>query len=127
MWIHTSAFADSDNQQVPGYTPQETPSGFAADYWSSVGNYLASSDFCALEEFQRLRYFEMHLPFTATLTIHFPTDARLVVMDAASPVSLRVTRMSAPIACSFGLHVPVEDVRMFNLRVSGKNHLVVET
>ncbi len=43
-WIHTDTFADPDNQQVPDYT-QETPFGFVADYWSSVGNYPASSDF----------------------------------------------------------------------------------
>lgn len=71
-WIHTDTFADPDNQQVPDYTPQETPFGFVADYWSSVGNYPASSDFRAPEGFQWLRHFEMHLPFTATLTIHFP-------------------------------------------------------
>ncbi|STT54460.1 Vanillate O-demethylase oxygenase subunit [Klebsiella pneumoniae] len=116
-WIHTDTFADPDNQQVPDYTPQETPFGFVADYWSSVGNYPASSDFRAPEGFQWLRHFEMHLPFTATLTIHFPADARLVIMNAASPVSSRVTRMFAPIARNFDLHVPVEDVHAFNLRV----------
>ncbi len=47
--------ADPDNQQVPDYTPQETPFGFVADYWSSVGNYPASSDFRAPEGFQWLR------------------------------------------------------------------------
>lgn len=94
-WIHTDTFADPDNQQVPDYTPQETPFGFVADYWSSVGNYPASSDFRAPEGFQWLRHFEMHLPFTATLTIHFPADAKLVIMNAASPVSSRVTRMFA--------------------------------
>ncbi len=102
---------------MPDYTPQETPFGFVADYWSSVGNYPASSDFRAPEGFQWLRHFEMHLPFTATLTIHFPADARLVIMNAASPVSSRVTRMFAPIARNFDLHVPVEDVHAFNLRV----------
>ncbi|MCV5372376.1 molybdenum cofactor-independent xanthine hydroxylase subunit HpxD, partial [Acinetobacter baumannii] len=57
-WIHTDTFADPDNQQVPDYTPQETPFGFVADYWSSVGNYPASSDFRAPEGFQWLRHFE---------------------------------------------------------------------
>ncbi|QJL34916.1 molybdenum cofactor-independent xanthine hydroxylase subunit HpxD [Klebsiella pneumoniae] len=126
-WIHTDTFADPDNQQVPDYTPQETPFGFVADYWSSVGNYPASSDFRAPEGFQWLRHFEMHLPFTATLTIHFPADARLVIMNAASPVSSRVTRMFAPIARNFDLHVPVEDVHAFNLRVFEEDRLMVET
>ncbi|STS96561.1 Flavodoxin reductases (ferredoxin-NADPH reductases) family 1 [Klebsiella pneumoniae] len=69
----------------------------------------------------------MHLPFTATLTIHFPADARLVIMNAASPVSSRVTRMFAPIARNFDLHVPVEDVHAFNLRVFEEDRLMVET
>ncbi|HBR1770313.1 TPA: molybdenum cofactor-independent xanthine hydroxylase subunit HpxD, partial [Klebsiella quasipneumoniae subsp. similipneumoniae] len=112
---------------VPDYTPQETPFGFVADYWSSVGNYPASSDFRAPEGFQWLRHFEMHLPFTATLTIHFPDDAKLVIMNAASPVSSRVTRMFAPIARNFDLHVPVEDVHAFNLRVFEEDRLMVET
>ncbi|MDP1109258.1 (2Fe-2S)-binding protein, partial [Klebsiella pneumoniae] len=75
-----------------------TPFGFVADNWSSVGNYPPSSDFRAPEGIQCLRHFEMHLPFTATLTIHFPADAKLVIMNAASPLSTRVTRRVAPIA-----------------------------
>ncbi|MDU4315859.1 MAG: molybdenum cofactor-independent xanthine hydroxylase subunit HpxD, partial [Klebsiella michiganensis] len=126
-WIHTDTFADPDNQVVPNYNPQETAFGFIADYWSSVGNYPASSEFRAPEGFQWLRHFEMHLPFTATLTIHFPGEARLVIMNAASPVSSRITRMFAPIARNFDLHVPVEDVHAFNLRVFEEDRLMVET
>lgn len=126
-WIHTDTFADPDNQVVPNYNPQETSFGFIADYWSSVGNYPASSEFRAPEGFQWLRHFEMHLPFTATLTIHFPGEARLVIMNAASPVSSRITRMFAPIARNFDLHVPVEDVHAFNLRVFEEDRLMVET
>ena len=126
-WIHTDTFADPDNQLVPDYIPQETPFGFTADYWSSVGNYPASSEFRAPDGFQWLRHFELHLPFTATLTIHFPGEARLVIMNAASPVSSRVTRMFAPIARNFDLHVPVEEVHAFNLRVFEEDRLMVET
>ncbi len=71
-WIHTDTFADADNQQVPDYLPEETENGFVVDYWSTVGNYPASAGYRAPEGFQWLRRFEMHLPFTATLTIHFP-------------------------------------------------------
>jgi hypothetical protein len=35
-------------------------------------------------------------PFTATLTIHFPEQGKLVIMNAASPVSARKTRLFAP-------------------------------
>ncbi len=126
-WIHTETFADPNNPLVPAYQPQETPFGFVADYWSAVSNYPASSPVQAPEGFQWLRHFEMHLPFTATLTIHFPGESRLVIMNAASPVSSRVTRMFAPIARNFDLHIPVEDVHAFNLRIFEEDRLMVET
>ena len=69
----------------------------------------------------------MHLPFTATLTIHFPADARLVIGERRLAGVVRVTRMFAPIARNFDLHVPVEDVHAFNLRVFEEDRLMVET
>lgn len=111
--------------------PDNPPPLPTMPHWDDAGfqqiNCPASSDFRAPEGFQWLRHFEMHLPFTATLTIHFPADARLVIMNAASPVSSRVTRMFAPIARNFDLHVPVEDVHAFNLRVFEEDRLMVET
>ncbi|MEA9390163.1 Rieske 2Fe-2S domain-containing protein [Acerihabitans sp. TG2] len=126
-WIHTETFADPQNQHVPPYNPVETDYGFSVDYWSTVGNYPASSDHRAPDGFMWLRRFDMYLPFTATLTIHFPGEARLVIMNAASPVSARKTRMFAPIARNFDLHVPVDDVYDFNLRVFEEDRLMVET
>lgn len=126
-WIHTETFADPNNQEVPAYSPVETPYGFAVDYWSDVSNYAADSGIVEPEGFRWLRHFEMHLPFTATLTIHFPGEDRLVIMNAASPVSARKTRMFAPIARNFDLHIPVEDVHAFNARVFEEDRLMVET
>ncbi|KQN55439.1 molybdenum cofactor-independent xanthine hydroxylase subunit HpxD (plasmid) [Erwinia sp. E602] len=126
-WVHTDTFADPANQLVPDYHPQETDYGFFADYWSSVSNYAANSGRSAPAGFQWLRHFEMHLPFTATLTIHFPGSERLVIMNAASPVSARVTRMFAPIARNLDLHIPVADVHAFNQRVFEEDRLMVET
>ena len=80
MWrtspVHTETFADPNNQLVPAYNPVETETGFAVDYWSSVSNFAADSPQQAPEGFSWLRHFEMHLPFTATLTIHFPGESR---------------------------------------------------
>lgn len=126
-WVHTETFADPNNQVVPAYNPVETDTGFAVDYWSSVSNFAADSPQQAPEGFEWLRHFEMHLPFTATLTIHFPGESRLVIMNAASPVSARKTRMFAPITRNFDLHVPVEDVHAFNLKVFEEDRLMVET
>jgi len=126
-WVHTDTFADAANQLVPAYNPVETDYGFSVDYWSTVSNFAAGSPQQAPDGFEWLRRFEMHLPFTATLTIFFPADARLTIMNAASPVSARQTRMFAPIARNFDLHIPPEEVHAFNLRVFEEDRLMVET
>lgn len=126
-WVHTDTFGDPENTEVPAYTPVETPVGFFADYRSNVGNYPIGVIQRGQEGFEWLRHFEVHLPFTATLTIHFPNEGRLVIMNAASPVSARKTRLFAPIARNFDKDQPVEAVHEFNLRVFEEDRIVVET
>jgi hypothetical protein len=67
-WIHTATFADPDNPEVENYTTVETPQGFHADYRSTVGNYPIGVDGRVPTGFEWLRHFEVHLPFTATLS-----------------------------------------------------------
>jgi phenylpropionate dioxygenase-like ring-hydroxylating dioxygenase large terminal subunit len=126
-WVHTDTFGDPDNTEVPAYAPVETEVGFHADYRSFVGNYPIGVSQRGQEGFEWLRHFEAHLPFTATLTIHFPEGGRLVIMNAASPVSARKTRLFAPIARNFDKEQPVEAVHAFNLRVFEEDRLVVES
>jgi vanillate O-demethylase monooxygenase subunit len=126
-WIHTATFADPDKAQVDRYVTAETPAGFHADYRSRIGNYPIGVDGRAPLDFEWLRHFEVHLPFTATLTIHFPEAGRLVIMNAASPVSARRTRLFAPIARNFDKHLPVEDAHAFNLRIFEEDRRIVES
>jgi vanillate O-demethylase monooxygenase subunit len=126
-WIHTATFADPNKPGVESYATVETPQGFYADYFSRIGNYPIGVDGRAPEGFVWLRHFEVHLPFTATLTIHFPDDGRLVIMNAASPVSARKTRLFAPIARNFDKHLPVEDAHAFNLRIFEEDRRIVES
>jgi phenylpropionate dioxygenase-like ring-hydroxylating dioxygenase large terminal subunit len=126
-FVHSETFGDPDNVEIPSYAPKATPQGFEVDYRSTVGNYPLGTDGRALADFEWLRHFEAHLPFTATLTIHFPEQGRLVIMNAASPVSARKTRLFAPIARNFDQHIPVEEVHAFNLRVFEEDRLIVET
>jgi phenylpropionate dioxygenase-like ring-hydroxylating dioxygenase large terminal subunit len=126
-FVHGATFGDPGNLEVPPYVPKVTPEGFHVDYRSTIGNYPIGVDGQALPGFEWLRHFEAHLPFTATLTIHFPDQGRLVIMNAASPVSARKTRLFAPIARNFDKHIPVEDVHAFNLRVFEEDRLIVET
>ncbi len=52
-------------------TRSTTENGFTVDYWSTVGNYPHGGKI-GEPGFQWLRHFEAHLPFTATLIVHFP-------------------------------------------------------
>ena len=126
-WIHTATFADPAKPEVASYVTLETPQGFHADYRSHIGNYPIGVDGRAPADFEWLRHFEVHLPFTATLTIHFPGNDRLVIMNAASPTSARVTRMFAPIARNFDQHLPIADAHAFNLQIFEEDRRIVES
>jgi vanillate O-demethylase monooxygenase subunit len=125
-FVHTDTFADPNNAVVPPYVPRKTEKGFEAEYRSTVGNYPIGVNGSAPEDFIWLRHFRVHLPFTATLEIHFPDQARLVIMNAASPVSARKTRMFAPICRNFDKDIPVQDVYDFNQRVFEEDRALVE-
>jgi vanillate O-demethylase monooxygenase subunit len=126
-WIHTATFADPDKPEVAAYATVETQHGFYADYRSRIGNYPIGVAGRASSDFEWLRHFEVHLPFTATLTIHFPDEGRLVIMNAASPVSARTTRMFAPIARNFDKHLPIADVHAYNLQIFEEDRRIVES
>ncbi|MDE1164884.1 MAG: aromatic ring-hydroxylating dioxygenase subunit alpha [Pseudomonas sp.] len=126
-FVHTDTFGDPDNTQIPPYRPVETGKGFEVHYNSSVGNYPIGIDGKVCDGFNWLRHFQVHLPFTATLTVHFPNEGRLVIMNAASPVSSKVTRLFAPIARNFDKDLPVEDCHAFNLKVFEEDRLIVES
>ncbi|MBH3351194.1 aromatic ring-hydroxylating oxygenase subunit alpha [Pseudomonas putida] len=125
-FVHTDTFGNPNNVEVPAYRPEETPLGFEVRYLSTVANYPIGVEADIPADFIWLRHFEVHLPFTATLTVHFPNVGRLVIMNAASPVSAKYTRMFAPIARNFDKHIPVEDVHSFNFQVFEEDRLIVE-
>ncbi|MCQ8279598.1 aromatic ring-hydroxylating dioxygenase subunit alpha [Acetobacteraceae bacterium KSS8] len=125
-FVHTATFGDANNTVVPDYMPSMTEKGFEVEYRSNVGNYPIGADQRGSEGFEWLRHFRVHLPFTATLEIHFPGASRLVIMNAASPVSARTTRLFAPIARNFDTDRPVQEVYDFNLRVFEEDKAIVE-
>lgn len=125
-FVHTATFGDANNTVVPDYTPVAHAHGFEVKYRSTVGNYPIGVTDRGRPGFEWLRHFNAHLPFTATLEVHFPDEARLVIMNAASPVSARVTRLFAPIARNFDTDLPVQDVYDFNRRVFEEDKAIVE-
>jgi hypothetical protein len=91
--------AGSAARQLEGFNVSERHDGFAADCYSTVGNYAAGSDRAVPPGYLWLRHFDVHVPFTATLTIHFANPGeRQVIMNCASPVSRTRTRLMVPIA-----------------------------
>ncbi|MCM3920472.1 aromatic ring-hydroxylating dioxygenase subunit alpha [Frankia sp. AiPs1] len=124
-FVHAATFADPNNTEVPDYTPTPTPHGFTADYWSTVGNYPHGAQ-RGEPGFRWLRRFDAHLPFTATLVVHFPDGGRLSIMNAAAPVSARQTRMFAPIAKNFNTDQPDQEIHDFNLRIFEEDRAIVE-
>jgi vanillate O-demethylase monooxygenase subunit len=125
-WVHTETFGDPANTIVPPYMPILNDIGFEVEYRSFVGNYPIGADTKGAPGFEWLRHFRVHLPFTATLTVHFPDAGRLVIMNAASPISARKTRLFAPIARNFDKHIPIEAVHEFNRRVFEEDRRIVE-
>jgi phenylpropionate dioxygenase-like ring-hydroxylating dioxygenase large terminal subunit len=126
-FVHTDTFGDANNAEVPAYKTRVTDYGFEAEYWSTVGNYPIGVEGRGVPGFRWLRHFRCHLPFTATLEIHFPGTDRLVIMNAASPISAKVTRLFAPMARNFDKDLPLQDVYDFNYRVFLEDKSIVET
>ncbi len=125
-WVHRETFADADNPVVPRYEIRPTDYGMQAEYWSTVSNYLKGSTERAPKDFRWLRLFEVYPPFAAMLTIHFPGDGRLWILNLASPVSARRTRLFVPWARNFDIDGPVEDVQAFNAKVFAEDQSIVE-
>ncbi len=74
-----------DNREVPSYPVELTPAGFRADYISTVSNYSSGFKHLNPPGFKWRRLFETWLPFTAKLTVFFPNEGQLHILNAASP------------------------------------------
>ncbi|MBW4579902.1 MAG: aromatic ring-hydroxylating dioxygenase subunit alpha [Tildeniella nuda ZEHNDER 1965/U140] len=125
-WVHTNTFGDFNNPVVPRYEVEKTPNGIRAEYLSTVSNFPKAMQDLAPADFQWLRIFEVFFPFTARLTVHFPGEGRLCILNAASPVSARKTRVFVPLCRNFDKDAPLEPVYEFNYQVFAEDKEVVE-
>lgn len=126
-FVHAETFGDPDNTIVPPYELKPITHGFEVEYRSSVGNYPIGLSDRGRVGYEWLRHFKVHLPFTATLEIHFPEGGLLCIMNAASPESAKVTRLFAPIARNYDTDLPVQDVYDFNRRIFEEDKRIVES
>ncbi|WP_321910960.1 aromatic ring-hydroxylating dioxygenase subunit alpha [Paraburkholderia sp. J11-2] len=125
-WIHHDSFAERRNPVVPQYSVEWRPNGLRAEYVSTVSNFPKSMQQRAPEGFLWRRVFEVDVPFFARLTVHFPENGRLAILNAASPVSARLTRLFVPIARNFDKDLPLDDVYAFNRQVFEEDRAIVE-
>lgn len=125
-WIHTGTFGDRNNPVVPRYEVDPLPHGLRASYASTVSNFTPERWHLAPKDFLWWRIFEVTLPFSARLTVKFPENGRLCILNACSPVSARQTKLFVPIARNFDRDLPDEIVRDFNHRVFAEDQEVVE-
>ena len=125
-FVHAGSFGEPDNPVVPDYKVTLTDTGFKADYLSTVSNYGHGFKHLGPPDFLWRRHFETFLPFTAKLTVTFPGDGLLHILNAASPVSARQTRLFVPICRNFDKDSPIESTLDFNYRVFSEDKEIVE-
>ena len=124
-FVHVESFGEVDNPEVPDYKVTRTERGFVADYISTVSNYSIEFKHLNPPDFLWHRRFETYLPFTAKLTVFFP-NGQLHILNAASPVSARKTRLFVPICRNFDKDAPLQATLDFNHQVFGEDQAIVE-
>jgi vanillate O-demethylase monooxygenase subunit len=126
-WAHTRTFADRGNPIVPKYKVEKTPRGIRSEYLSSISNYPHGFQHLAPADFEWLRVFDVFPPFSARLIIHFPNGGRLWILNAASPIAARKTRLFCPLARNFDKDGPLEAVYDFNTQIFNEDRVLVES
>jgi len=125
-FVHKESFGEPDNPVVPDYAVTKTPQGFVADYISTVSNYAHGYKHLAPADFMWHRRFEVFLPFTAKLTVTFPGGGKLHILNCASPVAARKTRLFVPICRNFDKDAALEATLDFNYQVFAEDIAIVE-
>lgn len=125
-FVHVATFGERQNPEVPSYPVRDTPTGFQADYVSTVSNYPTHLKHLNPPGFLWRRLFEVFLPFTAKLTVYFPNDGQLHILNAACPVSTRKARVFVPICRNFDRDAPLQDTLDFNHQVFAEDKEIVE-
>ena len=125
-WVHTESFADPYNAHVPSYKVERRSGSLHVEYASTVSNLPKALHHRAPPDFLWLRVFDAYPPFSARLTVHFPDGGRLWILNAASPMAAKRTRLFCPVARNFDKELPVEQVHAFNLQIFNEDRVFVE-
>ena len=126
-WVHHEAFAERDNPVVPKYSTERTDYGLKSVYISNVSNYPHGLQHLAPEGFLWTRTFEIYPPFSAILTVDFPENGVLKILNACSPVSHNKTRLFVPLTRNFDQTGDLEAVYKFNAQIFAEDQELVES
>jgi vanillate O-demethylase monooxygenase subunit len=125
-WLHHDTFGDRNNPVVPNYPVEKTPTGLHIEYRSTVGDYLRQDGTSYATQDGVLRVFDVMLPFSARLVVHMPDGARLAILNSASPVSARKTRMFPVLLRNYDQNEPVEPFIDYNNKIFSEDSDVVQ-
>jgi phenylpropionate dioxygenase-like ring-hydroxylating dioxygenase large terminal subunit len=125
-WLHHETFGDRNNPVVPHYPVEKTPTGLHIEYRSTVGNYLRQDGTGYATEDGVVRIFDVTLPFSARLVVEMPDEARLVILNSASPVSARETRLFPLLMRNYDLNEPVGPFIDYNNKIFDEDRDVVQ-
>ena len=125
-WVHTETFGNANNPVVPSYEVTATDRGLIADYFSTVSNFPKALQHLGPEGFEWQRRFEVFLPFSARLTVHFPGHDRLCILNLALPMTSQTCRMFVSICRNFDQQASLEPVYAFNHQVFAEDKVMIE-
>ncbi|MEC8567884.1 MAG: aromatic ring-hydroxylating dioxygenase subunit alpha, partial [Pseudomonadota bacterium] len=125
-WVHHEAFADRENPVVPKYSTERTDYGLHTEYVSNVSNYPHGMQHLAPDDFLWERIFDVYPPFSAVLTIHFPNDGVLKILNACCPMSHNKTRLFVPLTRNFDKTGDLQAVYDFNAQIFAEDQEMVE-
>ncbi len=126
-WVHHNTFADRSRQVVQRYDVDCTPTGLHMEYDSPVSSYLRQDGSKVDAGATALRVWDVYLPFAARLKAFNADGGHPIVLNVASPVSARRTRLFTALLRNYDQDQPVEPYIEFNLRIFKEDQEVVES
>jgi vanillate O-demethylase monooxygenase subunit len=126
-WVHHEAFASRENPVVPKYSTVKTDYGLQTEYISDVSNYPHGLQHLAPEGFLWKRVFDIYPPFSAILSIDFPNQGLLKILNACCPVSHNKTRLFVPLTRNFDTTGDLQEVYDFNAQIFAEDQDMVES
>lgn len=126
-WVHHNAFATRENPIVPKYSTTKTSYGLHTEYVSDVSNYPHGLQHLAPKDFLWKRVFDVYPPFSAILTVHFPNDGVLKILNACCPISHNKTRLFVPLTRNFDTTGDLQAVYDFNAQIFAEDQEFVES